>query len=191
MIKIVVFCLIWQYPPSSDTTLIWRSVCTRSVQVFVPDCSHNINAITWKMSVLVQQPWVLLHTLDTHYIPTNTILSGVAHMKALVPSIHYLQTLDKCNHSTIMLQHLNHTCFYSTWSTNYFYCSNTPHTWSKLHRLWSKILEYHYNNRCVEGRIFLIYFKWPAIMPLTEGSVYQHLWVGVIWICLDWVIALK
>ena len=76
--------------------------------------------ITWKQSVVVEQAGFPLHTYHTHcYTQAKPNISGVANMKALVPTILHLQTQDNCIHSTILL-HQNHTRFYLTWRTTYF-----------------------------------------------------------------------
>ena len=68
---------------------------------FVPHCSHSYHPINCKLPVQVQQPQVPLHTYHTHYhIPTTSISSGAANVKAVVPTILHLQTQDKCKHST-------------------------------------------------------------------------------------------
>ena len=120
MITVTVFWLVWIGALPDDTIHIWTAALISSLQVFVPHCSQNITLKLWKLPVLVQQPEVLLHTYHTHfYTHPRTIVSGVANVKVLVPTIHHLQTQDKCKHSTILLHH-NHTWFYLTWSTTYF-----------------------------------------------------------------------
>ena len=139
---------------------------------FIPHCSHSYHTISWQLSVLVQQPQVLLHTYYTYYhIPPNTIVSGVANVEALVPTILHLQTQDKCKHSTI-LQLPNHKWFYFTWSTTHISSALTHHIHNiKCLWFWFQLLQYHYCNNCVEGTNYLIqYSTWQAIMSLPVGS---------------------
>ena len=90
---------------------------------------HKVHSVTsWPSTprsfihvfpVLVQQPQVLLYTDHTHYYNTKSIISGVANVKVLVSTIHYLQTKDKCKHWAILL-HNNHTRFNFTWGATSF-----------------------------------------------------------------------
>ena len=86
-------------------TPVFRKLVS-SCQVFLPHCSHNItqlldNCQFWYSSHRFFQILITLH---------QTQVSGVANVKALVPSILYLQTQNKCKHSTILL-HPNHMGF--------------------------------------------------------------------------------
>jgi hypothetical protein len=110
------------------------------------------------VSVLVQQPQVLLHTYDKHYHTiANSVFSDLANVKPVVPTVLRLQTQDKCKHSTILLQLHNHIWFYFTWSTTHMTSALTHHIHNiKCLWFWCELLQYHYRNNCGEGGNCLI-----------------------------------
>jgi hypothetical protein len=115
--ELVCFRFIWQQTLTDDTS-------ASEVQDLFPGVSSSLlpqySPITWRRTVVVQHPWVLVLTHHANYhTPPKSILSGVSNVKEQVPTILHLQTQDKCKHSTILLRH-NNTRFYLTWSTTYF-----------------------------------------------------------------------
>jgi len=68
---------------------IQKIIAVSRFQFFI---ALTISTISSKFAFLEQQPWVLLHTQHTHYnIPRWTILSSVANVEALIPTILHLK----------------------------------------------------------------------------------------------------
>ena len=120
-----------------------------------------------------------LHPHDTHsYSTSDSKVSGVANVKALVPTKLYLQTQDTCQSSTVVFHH-NYTRFIwletphiSSVLTNHIYNINC--VW-----FWFEVLQYRYCNSCVEGRNFQ-FFTWQKIMSLPVGSPVLTVIIGCI-----------
>jgi hypothetical protein len=86
MITIPVFWLIWQ-GAMPDIIRIWNAALISSCQVSVPHCSRNITQLLDNF-----QFWYSSHKFFYIFITLHqTQVSGVANVKALVPSILYLQ----------------------------------------------------------------------------------------------------
>jgi hypothetical protein len=82
-----VLWLIWQSELPDDIIRIWSAALTSSCQVSAPNCSHNIAQLLDNF-----QFWYSSHRFFYMFITLHqTQVSRVANVKALVPSILYLQ----------------------------------------------------------------------------------------------------
>ena len=166
MITVTVFWLVWIGALPDDTIHIWTAALISSLQVFVPHCSQNITLKLWKLPVLVQQPEVLLHTYHTHfYTHPKTIVSGVANVKVLVPTIHHLQTQDKCNIQQYCCITIIHGFI---WLEARHISSGLSHHIHNIKCLWFwfEHLQYNYCNNCVEVRNVLIFHMTSNYVPI-------------------------